>query len=111
VLITATIDAFEERDVTIVGVPGAFLGGDMDEEVIMTIRGRLADLIVKAAPNICITYITLDANNQPIMYVKLQKASYGCLSTGQQVYMCTLMFRALRSVPKEIETIANNFGK
>jgi hypothetical protein len=40
VLITATIDAYEERDVAIVDVPGEFLSADMDEEVIMTIRGR-----------------------------------------------------------------------
>jgi hypothetical protein len=71
VLITATIDAYEERDVAIIDVPGAFLSADMDEEVIMTIRGRLAELMVKAAPNIYRKYITIDANNQPILYVKL----------------------------------------
>jgi hypothetical protein len=43
VLITATIDAYEERDVVIVDVPGAFLSADMDEEVVMTIRGRLVE--------------------------------------------------------------------
>jgi hypothetical protein len=52
VLITATIDAFERRDVAIVDVPGAFLTADMDEEVIMCLRGRLAELMVKTAPNI-----------------------------------------------------------
>jgi hypothetical protein len=71
VLITATIDAYEERDVAIVNVPGAFLSADMDEEVIMTIRGRLAELMVKAVPNIYRKYITLEANNQPILYVML----------------------------------------
>jgi hypothetical protein len=86
VLITATIDAHEERDVAIVDVPGAFLSADMDEEVIMTIRGRLAELMVKAAPNIYRKYITLDANNQPILYVKLQKALYGCLRSALLFY-------------------------
>jgi hypothetical protein len=79
VLITATIDAFEGRDVAIVDLPGAFLIADMDEEVIMTICGQLAELMVKAAPNIYRKYTTIDANNQPILYVKLQKALYGCL--------------------------------
>jgi hypothetical protein len=78
VLITETINAFEGRDVAIVDVPGAFLSVDMDEEVIMTIRGRLADLMVKSAPNIYRKYITIDANNQTILYMKLQKALYGC---------------------------------
>jgi hypothetical protein len=70
VLIAATIDAFKGRDVAIVDVPGAFLRADMDEEVIMTIRGRLAELMVKAAPNINRKYITIDANNQPTNTVR-----------------------------------------
>jgi hypothetical protein len=86
VLITATIDAHEERDVAIVDVPGAFLSADMDGEVIMTIWGRLAELMVKSAPNIYRKYITLDANNQPILYVKLQKALYGCLRSALLFY-------------------------
>jgi hypothetical protein len=86
VLITATIDAYEERDVAIVDAPGAFLSANMDEEVIMTIRGRLAELMMKAAPNIYRKYITLDVNNQPILYVKLQKALYGCLRSALLFY-------------------------
>jgi hypothetical protein len=39
VLITVTIGAYEERDVAIIDVPGAFLSADIDEEGIMTIRG------------------------------------------------------------------------
>jgi hypothetical protein len=58
----------------------------MDEEVIMTIRGRLAELMAKAAPNIYIKYITIDANNHPIIYVKLQKALYGCLRSAMLFY-------------------------
>jgi hypothetical protein len=60
-----------------VDVPDAFLSADMDEEVILTIRGLLAELMVKSVPNIYRKYIALDANNQPILYVKLQKAMYG----------------------------------
>jgi hypothetical protein len=86
VLITATVDAYEERDMAFVDVPGAFLSADVDEEVIMTIRDRLAELMVKAAPNIYRNVITLDANNQPILYVKLQKALYGCLRSALLFY-------------------------
>jgi hypothetical protein len=42
--------------------------------------------MVKAAPNIYRKYITLDANNQPILYVKLQKALYGCLRSALLFY-------------------------
>jgi hypothetical protein len=49
-LITATIDAHEGREVAIIDVPGAYLMADMDEEVFMCLRGRLAELMVKTAP-------------------------------------------------------------
>jgi hypothetical protein len=86
VMITATIEAHEGRDVAVVDVPGSFLSADMDEYVIMTIKGRLAELMVKAARNIYRKYITLDANNQPILYVKLQNALYGCLRSALLFY-------------------------
>jgi hypothetical protein len=46
----------------------------MDEEFIMTLSGRLAELMVQTAPNIYQKYVTLDSNNRPVMYVFLQKA-------------------------------------
>jgi hypothetical protein len=58
VLITAAIEAHDGRDVAVVDVPGAFLSADMDEEVLMTQRGRLEELMVKTAPNIYRKYIT-----------------------------------------------------
>jgi hypothetical protein len=42
--------------------------------------------MVKAAPNIYRKFITLNANNQPILYVKLQKALYGCLRSALLFY-------------------------
>jgi hypothetical protein len=42
--------------------------------------------MVKAAPNIYRKHITLDANNQPILYVKLQKALCGCLRSALLFY-------------------------
>jgi hypothetical protein len=71
VLITATIDAFEKREVAIVDVPGAYLTADMDEEVCMCLRGRLAELMVKIAPEIYRKYIYLGSENKPVLYVKL----------------------------------------
>jgi hypothetical protein len=87
VLITATIDAFERRDVAIVDVPGAFLTADMDEEVIMCLRGRLVELMVKTAPNIYRKFISLDKKGNSILYVKLQKALYGCLRSALLLYL------------------------
>jgi hypothetical protein len=44
------------------------------------------ELMVKTAPKIYRKYITIDANNQPILYVKLQKALYGCLRSALLFY-------------------------
>jgi hypothetical protein len=82
VLITSTIEAYEGRDVAVVDIPGAYLRSYMDEEVIMLLRGRLAELMVKTAPNIYRKYITVDAKNQSMLYVKIQKALYGCLRSA-----------------------------
>jgi hypothetical protein len=87
VLIAATIEAFEGRDVAVIDVLGAFLSIGMDEEVIMTLRGRMAELMAKTARNIYRKYITLDANNKPVLYVKLQKALYECLRCALFFYL------------------------
>jgi hypothetical protein len=79
ILITSAINALEGREVSVVDIPGAYLSVDMDEEGIMLLPGRLTELMVKPAPNIYRKYINVDANNQPVLYVKLQKALYICL--------------------------------
>ena len=42
ILLTATSDTHEGRDVSICNIPGDFLGTDMDKDVKMALRGRLA---------------------------------------------------------------------
>jgi hypothetical protein len=72
--------------VAIVNVPGAYLTTDMDEEVFMCLRGRLAELMVKTAPEIYRKYIYVGSDNKPVLYVKLQKAVYGCLRSALLFY-------------------------
>jgi hypothetical protein len=87
VLITSIIAAFEGREVAVVDIPGACLSAAMDEEVIMLLPGRLAEMMVKTAPNIYRKYITVYGNNQPVVYMKLQKALYGCLRSALLFYL------------------------
>jgi hypothetical protein len=101
VLVTSTIEAFEGREVAVVDIPGAYLSADMDEEVIMLLRGRLVELMVKTAPNIYRKYMTVDANNQHILYVKLQKAMYGFLRSALMFYK--KLVRGLESQGFEIK--------
>jgi hypothetical protein len=59
----------------------------MDDEVYLFIRGRLAELTVQTAPEIYQKYITVRNDNKPIIYVKLQKALYGCLRSALLFYL------------------------
>jgi hypothetical protein len=45
-LLTCVINATEERDVTTVNIPGAFMQADMDELVHMKLEGTMAELLV-----------------------------------------------------------------
>ena len=79
---TATIDAFENRDVTTVDLPGVFLHTEVDPNgdiVHMVLRGKLAELMVKINPSMYQKYVTSDKNRHTLLYVELQKAVYGTL--------------------------------
>jgi hypothetical protein len=86
-LIMSTIDNLEGRDMVIVDVHWAFLKTAMDEEVYMCIRGRLAELMVQTAPEIYQKYITVNSDNMPLIFVKLQNSLCGCLRSALLFYL------------------------
>jgi hypothetical protein len=50
--VTATIAAKERRKVRCYNVPSAFVNTDVDEDVIMVLKGELADLMTQIAPEV-----------------------------------------------------------
>jgi hypothetical protein len=86
VFITTVIDAHEGRDVACFDIPGAFLHADVDEDITMVLKGRLAELMVQVAPNLYRKYITVDRKGTAILYVKMQKALYGLLRSALLFY-------------------------
>jgi hypothetical protein len=86
VFITAVIDAHEERDVTCFDIPGAFLHADLDKDITMILKGRLAKLMVIVVPNLYRKFISVDAKGSAILYVKMQKAIYGLLRSALLFY-------------------------
>ena len=86
VFITAVIDAHKEHDVACFDIPGAFLHADSDKDITMILKGRLAELMVKVAPNLYRKYISVDAKGSAILYVKMQKAIYGLLRSALHFY-------------------------
>jgi hypothetical protein len=53
----------------------------------MCLRGRLAEIMIKTAPEIYQKYIYVGPDNKPVLYVKLQKALYGCLRSALLFYL------------------------
>ena len=86
VFITAVIDAHEGRDVACFDIPGAFLHADVNEDITMVIKGRLAELMVQVAPNLYRKYITVNRKGTAILYVKMQKALYVLLRIALLFY-------------------------
>jgi hypothetical protein len=60
VFITAFINMHEGHDVACFDIPRAFLHADVDEDITMVLKGRLAELMVQVAPNLYRKYITVD---------------------------------------------------
>eukprot|EP00956_Cyclotella_meneghiniana_P035517 scaffold115573_cov38-Cyclotella_meneghiniana.AAC.1 len=87
VMITSAIDAHENRRVVTLDIPGAFLHADLDEEVIMLLRGQLAELMVKVDPELYGPYLTKTKKGESILYVKMLKAMYGLLRSALLFYL------------------------
>jgi hypothetical protein len=77
--ITAAIVAKEKRKVQCYDIPSAFVHTDVEKDVLMVLRGELADMMVQIAPQIYKKYVTVDRKGTPILYVKLQKALHGLM--------------------------------
>jgi hypothetical protein len=78
VMISATIDAMEERDVATVDILGAFIQADIDEVVHLRFEGELAEMLIRMDSKLYWTYVR-DENGKSVLYVELLKALYGML--------------------------------
>jgi hypothetical protein len=87
VMITSAIEAHEGRKVVTMDIPGAFLHADLDEEVVMLLRGQLADLMVQVDPELYGPYLIKSAKGESILYVRMLKAMYGLLRSALLFYL------------------------
>jgi hypothetical protein len=74
---------------------------DVDENVIMVLRGELVEMMVHIAPQIYRKYITVDRRGMPVLYVKLQKVLYRLMRVG------LLFYRKLRGELEDFGFIVN----
>ena len=79
-MLTAKIDSLEGRDVGVVDISGAYLNTDMDDEVNVVFRGTLAEMMVAADSALYRSFVSYETG-KVVLYVRLQKALYGCLKS------------------------------
>jgi Reverse transcriptase (RNA-dependent DNA polymerase) len=99
ILITAALDAMEERDIMTADIPNAFVQTEMvstdQEKVIMKIRGPLVDMLISLDPELYTSHVVME-NEKKVLYVQLIKALYGTLQAA------LLFYKRLR---KDLEAI------
>ena len=78
VFLTAVVDAWENRKVAVLDVPGAFMQVDMDELVHVQFRGEMVDKLLEIDHELYSSYVT-EEHGEKVMYVELLKALYGTL--------------------------------
>jgi hypothetical protein len=99
ILLTATIDAEEGRDVMTVDIPNAFVQTKLDnnqEKVIMKIWGILVDMLIEINPEMYGSYIVYEGNNR-VIYVRMLRVLYGMIQSA------LVFYKKFRS---DIETIS-----
>ena len=83
-MLTCMIDAYENRDVATVDIPGAFLQTKMpddEEDVHVMLDGRMAELLAKISPETYQKYIH-HRRGQAYIYCKCNVAIYGTLKAA-----------------------------
>ena len=68
-------------------IPGAFLHANLDEDVVMLLRGQLADLMVQVEPAVYGPYLKKSSKGESILYVRMLKAMYGLLRSALLFYL------------------------
>ena len=76
------INAYEERDVAIFDVPGAYFHADVPEETfaILKIKGDFVDIMCDVNPE-CKPYVRYD-NGKKVLYVRILKAIYSMIESA-----------------------------
>ncbi len=67
-------------------MPSTFVNTNIDEEVIMVLKGELAEMMIQITPEVYRKYVSVDRKGTKIPYVKLQKALYGLMQASLLFY-------------------------
>ena len=90
VLLTATIDAKEGRDVAIVDIPNAFVTTCIekkDDIATIRLRGKLAELMVATTSEIYNKYVTVNRKGELVFFLEALNAIYGIMKAALLFYI------------------------
>jgi hypothetical protein len=118
VMLTCIIDAVEDRDIAMVGIPNAFAQTVVSEEdaehrVVVCIRRPLVDILVLIAPDEYGPYVLINKSCQKILMVECLNAVYGTMVTTLLYYkkfVKSLTKKGFKLNPYD-DCIANNTVK
>jgi hypothetical protein len=101
--ITSSMAAKEKCHVWYYAIPSAFVNMDIGKDMLIMLKGELAEMMVQIAPQIHQKYITVDKKGTIVLYVKLQKLLYGLMRAS------LLFHRKLRKEFKDYGFIVNPY--
>jgi hypothetical protein len=84
--ITALIEAKEQPKVQCYNVPSTFVNTDIDEEVIMVLKGELTEMTIQNVLNVYRKYVSVDKKGTKMLYLKLQKALFRLMRASLLFY-------------------------
>ena len=67
---TASIAAHKHRKVRCYDIPSAFVNTEVDKDILMVLKGDLAEMMVQIVPQVYRKYVTVDRKGMPILYIK-----------------------------------------
>jgi hypothetical protein len=84
IILTSMIDAYENRDVAVADVTGAYLHAHMKDFISMCFTGWAVDLLCDVNPEY--TPFVLNEGKTKVLYMRCNKAIYGCVVSGMLWY-------------------------
>jgi hypothetical protein len=86
ILIFTTIDTHKGCNVATINIPSAFLNAYNNKDIIMLLKGRLAELMVQVDLILYCEYTIHNNKNQTLLYAKFTKAIYSLLKSALLFY-------------------------
>ena len=85
-MLSIAIDAKEERDVACCDIVGAYLNAHMKKLIYMVYEGDMVDYMIQSNLSKYQDYVHVNHNGKKQLYVRLNKALYGCIESAKLWY-------------------------